>query len=402
MAVGTGVTLDFSVDGSTGQNKPLFGDSLVGDDDVVLITKDDFRALAVAKYTSREVVFDQRYGKGSKETICDKVAVLWWPRVRLIQKWNPKVLEKPYAQTDSNSESWLEWLTRCMLDKPLKIGEKQFLPGNDKRGVIGAVFEMFEDIEHYKVIPDFANLKALVGALINSTPDTVVKSLYSYLSHMASMNPDDHLFNSISLEKYGFHVIGASLYFRIQVLSDEEGISAYSSPVHAKRLELAKWVHGKLPGFKAINVLVLGTGGARKSAFHPYTDRSQTTLLSDVQGALECQDKNYNVVLIHTGDQASYDYLYLFRLGFGEKWIALVADGKFTDVTTATLSAVDQIELIDAGIRLKAALRDQLLDHRTFFSLTGTRRRPLVLQNTRKRCKGTKLPSRVGAWTWKG
>lgn len=363
VAVGTGVTLDFSVDGSTGQNE-----ALSGNDDAVLITKEDFRALAVAKYTSKEADFDRRYGEGAKETICDKVAVLWWPRVRLIQKWSPKVFKEPHVQTDSNLESWLEWMTRWILDKPLNMCEKQFLPGNANEGVIGAVFEIWKDIYKYKVIPDFANIKALVGALINSTPEIAVKSLYNYLSHMASMDPSDQVFNSTSFEKYGFHVIGASLYFGIQVLSvDEEGISAYSTPVHAKRLGLAKWVHGKLPGFEATNVLVLGTGGARKSAFYPYTDNLQTTLLSEVKGALECQDKSYNGVFIHTGDQAKCDYLYLFRLRFGEKWIALVADGKFTDVDTGTLSASDQIDLIDAAICLKAALGDQLLDHRALF-----------------------------------
>ena len=363
VAVGTGVTLDFAVDGSTGQNKPIAGDG-----DVVLITKDDFRALAVAKYTSREADFDERYGKGSKETICDKVAVLWWPRVRLIQKWNPKIFESPDAQTDSNSDCWFEWLARWMLDEPLEVREKRFLPGNGEGGVIGAVFQIWRRIEQYKVIPDFANLEALVGALIGSTQDAAVKSLYSYLSRIASMEPEDKLFNSISFEKYGFHVIGASLYFGIQLLSSyEERISAHSSLVHVKRLGLAKWVHSKLPGFKATNVRVLGTGGARKSAFYPYTNRLQTTLLSEVKGLLECQDKSYNVVFIHTGDQARCDYLYLFRLRFGEKWIALVADGKFTDAATTTLSAGDQIELIDAAICLKVALQDQLRDHRTLF-----------------------------------
>ena len=364
VAVGTGVTLDFSVDGSTGQNSPLAGDA-----DAVLITKEDFRALAVAKYTSKEADFDLRYGKGAKETICDKVAVLWWPRVRLIQKWQPKVFRKPQVQMDSNTKCWLECLTRWILDKPLHTWEKEYLPGgNENIGVIGAVFEIGRYIQEYKVIPDFANIEALVDALVRSTPGTAVKSLYSYLSHMSSLDPSDQVFNSTSSEKYGFHVIGASLHLGIHVLSvDEKGISAYSSPVHAKRLGLAKWVHSKLPGFAATNVCVLGTGVARKSAFYPFTDRWQKTLLSEVKGALECQDKSYNAVFIHTGDQAKCDYLFLFRLGFGEKWIALVADGKFTDVDTGTVSASDQIELIEAAICLKAGLGDQLLDHRALF-----------------------------------
>jgi len=185
---------------------------------------------------------------------------------------------------------------------------------------------------------------------------------------MASMDPSDQIFNATSFEKYGFHVVGASLYLGIQVLSENAGkICEYNTPVHAKRLGLAKWVHSKLPGFEATNVLVLGTGVARKSAFYPYTDRFQTTLLSEVKSAIECQDKSYNVVFIHTGDQAKCDYLYLFRVRFGEKWIALVGDGKFTDVDTETLSANDQIELIDAAICLKVALKDMLLDHRALF-----------------------------------
>ena len=112
---------------------------------------------------------------------------------------------------------------------------------------------------------------------------------------------------------------------------------------------------------------VLGSGGALKPAYYTFTDRSQTTLLNEVKGALECQDKSYNAEFIHTEDQAKCEYLYLFRLRFGEKWIALVADGKFTDVDTGTLSASDQIELIDAAVCLKAALGDHLLDHRVLF-----------------------------------
>jgi hypothetical protein len=48
--VGTGVLLDFSTDGSTGDNKTL---SSGHDEDVTLISKDDFRALAEAKYDSK-------------------------------------------------------------------------------------------------------------------------------------------------------------------------------------------------------------------------------------------------------------------------------------------------------------------------------------------------------------
>ena len=72
VAVGTGVTLDFSVDGWTGLNRPLSGYA-----NTVLIAKEDFWALAMAKYTSREADFDLRYSEGAKETICNKVAILW-------------------------------------------------------------------------------------------------------------------------------------------------------------------------------------------------------------------------------------------------------------------------------------------------------------------------------------
>jgi hypothetical protein len=126
--VGTGVLLDFSTDGSTGDNKTL---SSGHDEDVTLISKDDFRALAEAKYDSKANGFKAQYGQNAKETVLDKVTALWWPRVTFIQKWKPQ-RDIDIVQSDSNSQSWLEWLNRWMQDKPFSISDpsdSSFIPG---------------------------------------------------------------------------------------------------------------------------------------------------------------------------------------------------------------------------------------------------------------------------------
>jgi hypothetical protein len=58
-----------------------------------------------------------------------------------------------------------------------------------------------------------------------------------------------HVFGHTSFEKYGFHVIGASLYFGTQVLSSQDDVSNYTCPVHAKCLGLVKWVHDPMTNF---------------------------------------------------------------------------------------------------------------------------------------------------------
>lgn len=362
--VGTGVLLDFSTDGSSGDNKPLNGHT-----DAVLIKKDDFRTLAERKYNAHEAEFNTRYGDGAKETILDKVAVVWWPRVRLIEKWKPRNYTKTVVESDSNSDSWPVWLERWMRRVPLHTSDKKYMPGNAstvRESRIGAVFEL-DDIEHFEVIPDVANIEGMVTALMAGETDVSVKSFYEYLIRMATLDPSNLVFDHTSFEKYGFHVIGSSLYFGTKVLSLQGDVSAFNSPLHTKRLGLAYWVHDKLPGFKPTSACILGANTARKSAFYPYTNNLQTELLSDVKDALDSEAKNYNVVFIHTGQNAKCDYLYLFRLQFGGKWIALVADGKHTDASSATLSGIDQIELIEAAISLKNALGEQLSEHRTLF-----------------------------------
>jgi hypothetical protein len=97
---------------------------------------------------------------------------------------------------------------------------------------------MLKNPEEYKVI-----------TLMVGMTDVEVKVLYPYLDHLASLDRSDHVFGHTSFEKYGFHVIGASLYFGTQVLSSQDDVSNYTCPVHAKCLGLVKWVHDLMTNF---------------------------------------------------------------------------------------------------------------------------------------------------------
>jgi hypothetical protein len=103
-ACGSGCLVGFFYgQGLSGNNKTLSGKM-----NVVLIKKVDFRNLVEMKYTTNEAQFDTRYDGGAKQTILDKVAVLW-PTVCLIKEWTHDDFETKVVD-DSNSESWPMWL----------------------------------------------------------------------------------------------------------------------------------------------------------------------------------------------------------------------------------------------------------------------------------------------------
>jgi hypothetical protein len=158
------------------------------------------------------------------------------------------------------------------------------------------------------VIPDAGNISGIVGALKESAknnPDVTL--LYQHLDRMKSLDPIEHQFDNAAFEKFGFHVVGASLYLGTQLLS--------SSPPEVtddKRLGLAKWVHDELPGFSPTNVRVLCINMDRKGEYFPYN--SAQNKLEDFVSAILTGDDESNAVFIHTGEKANCDYLYFFRL----------------------------------------------------------------------------------------
>lgn len=98
-APGTGITLDFSFDHTTGTNLVLPKGVEAGEDDTILISKVDFRALASLRYEKFKEGprgFNVQYGN-AKETVLDKVTALWWPRVRPIEEWKPFRMPQLYG-----------------------------------------------------------------------------------------------------------------------------------------------------------------------------------------------------------------------------------------------------------------------------------------------------------------
>lgn len=204
---------------------------------------------------------------------------------------------------------------------------------------------------------------------------------------MSSLDPQDHNFDSSAFERFGIHVIGASLYFGTKLLSSQDRLAKCTTPVHKKRLGLARWVHAELPNFNPKGVSVLGVDMAQKNAYFPFTSNEQNKQ-ERVAGIL-LSSSTSNAVFIHTGDQATCDYFYLFQKDPKEPWIALVVDGKHTDSHTATLLGNDQVELIEAAILLKEALGTSLGKHRCLFFMN---------RNKETRCNTSKYLTAVESY----
>jgi hypothetical protein len=144
---------------------------------------------------------------------------------------------------------------------------------------LNAVF-LLEDIVTYKVIPDAADIDDLVYAA-KQNESGEVGNLFGRLKNMSSLDPTDHSYDSSIFEKFGFHVIGTSLYLGSKLFSSDSAAMVdviNATPLHSKRLGLVKWVHSEIPGFRLTTLRVLAVSTGQKGIYYPTPNISKKRL----------------------------------------------------------------------------------------------------------------------------
>ena len=335
--LGTGISLDWTVDTTEGCNMPLKGD------DATLISKDDFHDLA------KEVVDGLDEGKWpdlfptntTRETGVELLTAAYWPRVRLLEWWRDgKKDNLKQPKRDSERKNWLEWMSRWLRNEQISCRETTLIPGkSDKDGNIHCLFELFDD-QNFYVIPDGYNLPFIIDVLDRELP---VPHLYEGLNVIQQMDPKEFLKRDwYKFETFGFHVMSLAIHLGLYAFGTAPlPIQiAEPTPLQRERLGLALWFRDQNVSFRNENgemltPLLVGnsTTGSNQAAYYRFADSSQRVFNPKLLEILEQAKLDHFPVHLKCGKQTCCDCMYFYvrsTVTCGIEFLVTIVDAKHT------------------------------------------------------------------------
>uniref|UniRef100_A0A0G4HXD6 Uncharacterized protein n=1 Tax=Chromera velia CCMP2878 TaxID=1169474 RepID=A0A0G4HXD6_9ALVE len=339
LPLGTGVLLEFPAMPWIGRNIALKADS-----DAVLISKVDFKKLVCE--TLQNPKFEKQkadLGRVSIDAAADLMTAVWYPRVRLLQRWRSG--KQLFVVKDSNASMWTFWMRKWMLGESLSIRQPEKLPGYPS-GVLTALFMDASPRRpsEVQVIPDGYSAHSIIDRLKADLP---VGFLYRDLERYvpSSMDPSGFvLTDERAFEHLGFSVLGTAIHFGMHALTDAESVAELPE----KRVGLALWFLRQ--GCSNGTPKVFGLGELQeKGPFYPFYSNDRLKFCDEFVEAAASAVSKREPLFIRGGKQSPCDYVYCYRVS-PDGWAAMVVDAKHTSEASggAAVTTGDQNQMWSA------------------------------------------------------
>jgi hypothetical protein len=355
--LGTGISLDFLREPTTGTNAALEGG------DAVLVSEGDFKAI-VADIVSP--LYEQRFPppRPSLDDVVATMTAVMWPRVRMVQWWRDNRMDMlGRLDSDPNCEQWSVWIQRWMMDQDFDtVADKKYAPGaNTKDGRIHALFQLSSDGSRFCVIPDCYASRSIKESLQRYRP---VPYLYDGLPFVTSLDPGSCIAtDAADFEIKGFHVLGTALHLGALALR-----GPHASPTDAQRKNrerrcgIVQWLANvnALPQSTSVPT-VIGTGHGVKGDLYPFAPaRGQEAFLAEFEKELRLAVPKGAPIFVRCGRRSPCDYIFLYprEAQSHREWVPLLCDAKHTARGEGEGGAVtndDQLELLNGTLKFIAA-----------------------------------------------